>query len=131
MRGILLAGGTGSRLWPLTRSVSKQLLPVFDKPMVYYPLSTLVMAGVREILIVTTPEDQFQFRRLLGDGSQLGLRLEYMAQERPEGIAHAFILGADFIDGEPVALILGDNISVWRAGLIDDNGLRQEPARRH
>lgn len=110
MRGILLAGGTGSRLWPLTRSVSKQLLPVFDKPMVYYPLSTLVMAGVREILIVTTPEDQFQFRRLLDDGSQLGLRLEYMAQERPEGIAHAFILGADFIEDESVALILGDNI---------------------
>ncbi|CAL9467499.1 Glucose-1-phosphate thymidylyltransferase [Streptomyces sp. enrichment culture] len=110
MRGILLAGGTGSRLWPLTRSVSKQLLPVFDKPMVYYPLSTLVMAGVREILIITTPEDQPQFRRLLGDGSQLGLQLEYMSQERPAGIAHAFVLGADFIDGGPVALILGDNI---------------------
>jgi glucose-1-phosphate thymidylyltransferase len=110
MRGILLAGGTGSRLWPLTRSVSKQLLPVFDKPMVYYPLSTLVMAGVREILVITTPEDQDQFRRLLDDGSQLGLRLEYMAQERPTGIAHAFVLGADFIDGESVALILGDNI---------------------
>ncbi|MEV4332928.1 glucose-1-phosphate thymidylyltransferase RfbA [Streptomyces sp. NPDC049597] len=110
MRGILLAGGTGSRLWPLTRSVSKQLLPVFDKPMVYYPLSTLVMAGVSEILIVTTPEDQHQFRRLLGDGSQLGLRLEYMTQERPEGIAHAFVLGADFVGGESVALILGDNI---------------------
>ncbi|MFI9807907.1 glucose-1-phosphate thymidylyltransferase RfbA [Streptomyces sp. NPDC052301] len=110
MRGILLAGGTGSRLWPLTRSVSKQLLPVFDKPMVYYPLSTLLMAGVREILIITTPEDQFQFRRLLGDGSRLGLRLEYVAQERPEGIAHAFVLGADFIGDEPVALILGDNI---------------------
>ncbi|MFF7971867.1 glucose-1-phosphate thymidylyltransferase RfbA [Streptomyces sp. NPDC007905] len=110
MRGILLAGGTGSRLWPLTRSVSKQLLPVFDKPMVYYPLSTLLMAGVREILVVTTPEDQAQFRRLLGDGSQLGLRLEYVAQERPEGIAHAFVLGAGFIGDESVALILGDNI---------------------
>ncbi|MEV6025545.1 glucose-1-phosphate thymidylyltransferase RfbA [Streptomyces sp. NPDC052036] len=110
MRGILLAGGTGSRLWPLTRSVSKQLLPVFDKPMVYYPLSTLVMAGVREILVITTPEDQCQFRRLLGDGRQLGLRLEYLVQERPEGIAQAFVLGADFLDGEPVALILGDNI---------------------
>jgi glucose-1-phosphate thymidylyltransferase len=94
----------------LTRSVSKQLLPVFDKPMVYYPLSTLVMAGVREILIITTPEDQSQFRRLLGDGSQLGLRLEYRAQERPEGIAQAFLLGADFIADESVALILGDNI---------------------
>ncbi|MGW1161391.1 glucose-1-phosphate thymidylyltransferase RfbA [Streptomyces sp. NPDC002519] len=110
MRGILLAGGTGSRLWPLTRSVSKQLLPVFDKPMVYYPLSTLVMTGIREILVITTPEDQYQFRRLLGDGRQLGLRLDYLAQERPEGIAQAFVLGADFLDGEPVALILGDNI---------------------
>ncbi|MFF4573376.1 glucose-1-phosphate thymidylyltransferase RfbA [Streptomyces sp. NPDC001410] len=110
MRGILLAGGTGSRLWPLTRSVSKQLLPVFDKPMIYYPLSTLLMAGVREILIITTPEDQDQFRRLLGDGTQLGLRLEYVAQEHPKGIAHALVLGADFIGEEPVALILGDNI---------------------
>ncbi|MEU9015451.1 glucose-1-phosphate thymidylyltransferase RfbA [Streptomyces sp. NPDC048479] len=110
MRGILLAGGTGSRLWPLTRSVSKQLLPVFDKPMVYYPLSTLVMAGVSEILVVTTPEDQPQFRRLLGGGDQLGLRLEYMTQARPEGIAQAFLLGADFIGDESVALILGDNI---------------------
>ncbi|PBC79304.1 glucose-1-phosphate thymidylyltransferase [Streptomyces sp. TLI_235] len=110
MRGILLAGGTGSRLWPLTRAVSKQLLPVFDKPMVYYPLSTLVMAGIDEILIVTTAEDQPQFHRLLGDGSQLGLRLEYAVQERPEGIAQAFVLGADFIGDEPVALILGDNI---------------------
>ncbi|MFE2101979.1 MULTISPECIES: glucose-1-phosphate thymidylyltransferase RfbA [unclassified Streptomyces] len=110
MRGILLAGGTGSRLWPLTRSVSKQLLPVFDKPMIYYPLSTLLMAGVREILIITTPDDQDQFRRLLGDGAQLGLRLEYAAQERPEGIAHALVLGADFIGDEPVVLILGDNI---------------------
>ncbi|MFD4611321.1 glucose-1-phosphate thymidylyltransferase RfbA [Streptomyces sp. NPDC058440] len=110
MRGILLAGGTGSRLWPLTRSVSKQLLPVFDKPMVYYPLSTLVMAGIREILIVTTPEDQHHFRRLFGDGGKLGLRLEYVAQEHPEGIAQAFLLGADFIGDGPVALILGDNI---------------------
>lgn len=110
MRGIILAGGTGSRLWPLTRSVSKQLLPVFDKPMVYYPLSTLVMAGIGEILIITTPEDQYQFRRLLGDGGQLGLHLDYMAQEAPRGIAEAFLLGADFIAGESVALILGDNI---------------------
>jgi len=110
MRGIILAGGTGSRLWPITKGVSKQLMPVFDKPMIYYPLSTLVMAGIYEILIITTPEDQDQFQRLLGDGSQWGLELSYVVQERPEGLAQAFVLGADFIGSESVALVLGDNI---------------------
>lgn len=110
MRGILLAGGTGSRLWPITKAVSKQLMPVFDKPMVYYPLSTLIMAGIREILVITTPDDRAQFERLLGDGSRLGLRIEFAAQEKPAGIAEAFIIGADFIGDDPVALILGDNI---------------------
>lgn len=110
MRGIILAGGAGSRLRPVTWGVSKQLLPVFDKPMIYYPLSTLVMAGIQEILVITAPEDQPQFRRLLGDGSQFGLRLSYAAQPRPEGIAQAFLLGADFIGEGPVALVLGDNL---------------------
>ncbi len=110
MRGILLAGGTGSRLWPITKAMSKQLMPVFDKPMVYYPLSTLIMAGIADILVITTPEDQPHFQRLLGDGSQYGLRLEYRVQARPDGIAQAFVIGAEFIEAEAVALILGDNI---------------------
>jgi glucose-1-phosphate thymidylyltransferase len=130
MRGIILAGGSGTRLYPITKAISKQLMPIYDKPMVFYPLSLLMNAGIREVLVITTPEDQPGFQRLLGDGSDVGIEISYAVQPRPEGLAQAFVIGADFIGDQPVALVLGDNI-FYGTGLGESLRANTDPEGGH